>query len=174
MASFSDIAKAIIKIGAKAAVPVLGDVVTTGLEQVGGLLAEDYGVRRAKQFQDRLIAEIQSHLERVCRSEGVSEDQLTAVLATAQDALARYALSIPEWTAKMRRRRCYRGLARSFPGLMMVRGLSFATSLRPSTVGFSGTGICYWTRRQIFATLSCTASIAFSPLRRGPPTNGKR
>ena len=98
MASFSDIAKAVIKVGAKATVPVLGDVVATGLEQAGGLLAEDYGVRRAKQFQDRLIAEIQSDLERACRSEGVSEDQLTAVLATAQDALARYALSIPEWT----------------------------------------------------------------------------
>jgi hypothetical protein len=96
--SFSDIAKALIKVGAKATVPVLGDVIATGLEQTGGLLAEDYGVRRAKQFQDRLIAEIQNDLERACPSEGVSDNQLTAVLATAQDALARYVLSIPEWT----------------------------------------------------------------------------
>jgi hypothetical protein len=96
--SFSDIAKALLKVGAKATVPVLGEVIATGIEQTGGLLAEDYGVRRAKQFQDRLIVEIQNDLERACRSEGVSEYQLSAVVATAQDALARYALSIPEWT----------------------------------------------------------------------------
>lgn len=98
MASVQDIAKTVLKVGTKAAVPVLGDVVALAVEQAGGLLVDADAARRAKQFQDRLLADMRGALERACRSEGTSEDQLTAVLATAQDVLARYSLSVPEWT----------------------------------------------------------------------------
>src|SRR6266704_3040477 len=98
MASVKDIAKAVLKVGMKAAVPVLGDVVSTAMEQAGSLLIDASAARRAKHFQDRLIEDMRSDLQRASRSAGTSDDELTAVLATAQDALARYSLPVPEWT----------------------------------------------------------------------------
>src|SRR3954447_2711977 len=98
MASVNDIAKAVLKVGTKAAVPVLGDVVALAVEQAGGLLLDVSAAKRAKKVHDRLFADMRSDLERASRSEGISEDQLTAVLATAQDALARHSLAVHEWT----------------------------------------------------------------------------
>jgi hypothetical protein len=97
MASIPDIAKAVLKVGAKAAVPVLGDVVATALEQAGGLFIDTNVAKRSKQFEERLFADMCKGLERACHSDGVSEDQLTAVLATVQDALTRYSLPVSEW-----------------------------------------------------------------------------
>jgi hypothetical protein len=98
MASVKDIAKAVLKVGTKAAVPVLGDVITAAVEEAGGLLIDHDTAGRAKKFQDRLIEDMRSDLEQACHSEGTSEDQLTAVLATVQNALARHSLSVSEWT----------------------------------------------------------------------------
>src|SRR4051794_19069338 len=98
MISGRDIAKALLKVGLKAAVPVLGDVVSAAVEEVGGLVLEPSAARRSARFQERLITDISSNVESACYKDGISEDQMNVILSTVQDALARYPLSVPEWT----------------------------------------------------------------------------
>ena len=55
MVSVSDVAKAVLKVGTKAAMPVLGDILSTAVEEAGGLLLDADTAKRALYFQDRLI-----------------------------------------------------------------------------------------------------------------------
>jgi hypothetical protein len=92
------LAKALLKVGLKAAAPFFSDIVLTAVDQGANLIIDERAAATVAT-RDRLLSRIENDIVQVDRHEGAAPDSLGWVIPTLTDLLNEHPVTPEEWAA---------------------------------------------------------------------------
>jgi hypothetical protein len=93
------VAERLLKVGIKAAVPIVGDLVAAALEQTSGYLLDQQAERKANDLHARLLKALNARFQQAEASGEIRRGQLEYLLPTLEEILARHPLRHDEWAS---------------------------------------------------------------------------
>jgi hypothetical protein len=93
------VAERLLKVGIKAAAPILGDVVAAAVEEGGGYLLNKQAERDAHDIHARLLKGLNEGLKQAEASGEIRPEQLDFVMPTIEELLAKHSLRESDWAS---------------------------------------------------------------------------
>jgi hypothetical protein len=93
------VAERLLKVGIKATVPVVGDLVAAALEEGGGYFLDQRAERQAKDLYSRLLSGLNAGLKEAETSGEIDPGQLDYLMPTIEELLATHPIRQDEWAS---------------------------------------------------------------------------
>lgn len=87
----------VLKVGLKATVPYVGEIVVAAAEEGGGYLLERHAEQNAQAIGKRMLKSMRSHADTLARLKEAAPHILDAAVPAAEEILEAYALRQTEW-----------------------------------------------------------------------------
>ena len=98
MVTVKNVLKAVLKVGLKAAVPFVGDILVAAVEEGVGLLIDHQSEQKARDLHGRLLKQMQNHANALARGKGISLERLDYIVPTVEVILSHHNLRQGEWS----------------------------------------------------------------------------
>lgn len=92
-----NVLKAVLKVGLKAAVPFVGDILVAAIEEGAGLLIDRQSEKKARDLHGRLLKQMQNHANALARAKRISLERLDYIVPTVEVILSHHNLRQGEW-----------------------------------------------------------------------------
>jgi hypothetical protein len=93
------IAERLLRVGIKASIPFIGDLVAAVVEETGGFLLDSHEKQKARDITSHLLKSVEASLEEAGKSGELNPQSLEYLMPTAESLLRNYAISASEWAA---------------------------------------------------------------------------
>jgi hypothetical protein len=89
----------VLKVGLKASIPVVGDVVASALEEGGGYLLDRHAAQKARAINKRMLQSMRNYADNLVKLKEASAEAIERVLPDVEEILQRHGLRESEWAA---------------------------------------------------------------------------